>query len=409
MFQSSFAARLGALSLGAAALVLLFASSSAEARFGGHPGATGRANGGTCNRCHSPQTYEGLSIELPTEYRHDCFMPVQGGYQLVNSFYAIPYTPAAASSPLTEIPVILRLQEPEAVADAAAGVGIFCPDQGQVQPAQECTTPADCATGDLCQDYGTVLQEVEIYGIPGSCTSGEAQFSIEADCGEEGALCANDSCARRVERPVNSCGQTLPGCQTPNWAGFAAEVTGLTPPTAGVAVFKGAAGETEVRQADYNGEESQFEVNHSAPRPFAEGETNWELTLVAPRYTSGNPVQDVTIYASANACNHNGVADIGDITAINQIPVYFEVPGGGGHTGPDCLEGEVCRGGQVLGEDLLCSCPDGFAFTEDATTGLKSCSSAGFCSHSGLPSNGSVGFGIALLAGLGLAFRRRRQ
>ena len=53
----------------AAAVVGLFAlaASPGLARLEGHPGATGSPGGGTCNRCHSPQTYDGLEIRFQTD------------------------------------------------------------------------------------------------------------------------------------------------------------------------------------------------------------------------------------------------------------------------------------------------------------------------------------------------------
>jgi MYXO-CTERM domain-containing protein len=409
MSKSSFAGRVGLATIGAAALLVGLTASDAMARYGGHPGATGRANGGTCNRCHSPQTYDGLSIELPIEYRHDCYQPIVGGYQLTNSFYAIPYTPQEQSAPLSEVPVTLRLAEPPLVEPGAEEVGIFCPDIAQVQPAQECTSPADCGPGqDLCQDFGSVVQEVEEFGFPGSCTTGEEQFQVEADCGEEGALCANDICARRVERAINTCGRTLPACQPGNVAGFAIEVTNLAEVLPGQPVLKPAADEQAgaMKQAVYNNEGSTTEVNHAVPRAFDNGEISWGLTLVAPRYNVNNAVQNVTLYASANSCNQNGVADIGDVTAVAQLPVYFEVPGTNANTGPDCLEGEVCRGGEVLGEDLICRCPEGYELQGEA--GLETCTAAGGCDCN-LGSDKPFGAGLALVLGLGIAFRRRRK
>lgn len=300
------------------ALLSAAAALPAEARYAGHPGATGRPGGGTCNRCHSPQTYDGLEIKLPDEYAVHCWeSDGQGGLRYQQTLYAVPYG--------AQIDVSLLLAEPPQGTPDGSTVGVFCPE------------------GDSCQG------------------------------------------------PV---------------AGFGVEVQGTVWREGDPFPLQPAAGESTMKQAfeDEGDPGSPTEVIHSQPRAFAGGEVKWGLVLRTPEQGGGNGVaQSLTLYASANACNGNGEADVGDITAVASRQVYFQLGDDGARTGPTCIEYDCADiGGYVDPAAGGCVCPEGAVMNEEGV-----CVAGCGCRAASSPEAG-LGWAAAL-ALFGLVLRRRRR
>jgi MYXO-CTERM domain-containing protein len=309
----------------AAALLTFVGANDALARSAGHPGATGRPGAGTCNRCHSPQTFDGLEIVLPSQYRHDCYENTGSAFEFTTSFYAVPYSSTDAT---TNVDVSLILTEPPAGDEDT--VGIFCPEDGP-----------DCGT---------------------------------------------------------------------NNAGFAMEVNGA-PQENGEALLSAASGESGVKQAQEGVDgESTTEVNHSAPRDFANGQVEWTLSYRTPTYRGlGLTPTSVTLYASTNACNGNFAADAGDIASTANLAVFFELPGEDDTTGPDCIEAPQCRADQELDLTVLeCVCPEGTVDGDDAD-GNPACVPEGCACETAGGGAADAASAFALLGVFGLALRRRRR
>lgn len=115
--------------------VVLLASLPAAARFAGHPGATGSPGGGTCNRCHSPQTYDGLEIQLfqggedgepgpNLVRRRDCFVRDESG-QLMReqAIHTVPFADSANQFVRFDLVVT---PPPESV-PGDGDPGLYCP------------------------------------------------------------------------------------------------------------------------------------------------------------------------------------------------------------------------------------------------------------------------------------------
>lgn len=152
------------------------------------------------------------------------------------------------------------------------------------------------------------------------------------------------------------------------------------------------------------------EVVHSEPRAFSGGKVQWNLVLRTPPYRAGaNNQQSLTLYAAVNACNGNGVADPGDITAYTQQVVYFLEPGATspaeGHTGPECITDPRCeeRGAVLDPATAECVCEGGAKFDEQ---GL--CPTGCSCRTSGSAEGAFAWLAAACALGLLLPQRRRR-
>ncbi len=287
----------------------LFGVVPSFARSAGHPGATGRPEGGTCNRCHSPATYDGAYVRLPPHLRRDCVRRTPDGRVLVeDTFFVLPKNET----------VTVELVVPEPSADD----GLTCP------PDTTCTGPV---------------------------------------------------------------------------VGVDVEVTGLSATPDVPTVLRPAAGEEGLKQAPRaGGEEAGSEVVHNTPRPFEGGQARFLLEVDSRGLIGGGPI---TLYGSANACNGNGQADLGDITSTF-VEVLYLLDESGGHDGPDCNVAPVCADGAYLDERLTCRCPDGTTLITDGDgtspyCGATSCAAGG-------PPGAWAGLGLALCALAGVRRGRRR-
>jgi MYXO-CTERM domain-containing protein len=300
--------------------LLVLAAPGAEARIDGHPGATGRPGGGTCNRCHSPQTYDGMSIQFTSSNvrQRDCFETNDAGeLSFVNSIYTVPYG--------GQVLFDLKLADPPTGDPNASPPvpGLFCPEGS--------------TCGDAVAGFG-----IEVTGS-------------DVGPGDPPVLFPNNSESGMKQ-----------------------------------------AGEGDLETA------SRTEVNHSTPRAFSGGEAKWSLVLNVPSATLNNATT-LNLYASGNACNANGAADQGDISALTSAALYFEYGAGNGeHTGPTC--DEACAEAGGLTQDGGCACPEGQTFTAQGF-----CAEVGGCSHVQARAGGTAAAGLAALLALAFAIRRRRR
>jgi hypothetical protein len=312
--------------------VVALAAAPGLARLDGHPGATGSPGGGTCNRCHSPQTYDGIAVEVDTQAGRvrDCYArdDQTGMLGLAQQIVTLPYADSAGTFNRLDV-VVTEPGDGDPAADPPVP-GIYCP----------------LASGD---------------NTPGTCGGGIA------------------------------------------YAGFAIEILGALP--SGGPVLRPAGGEGGMKQAGATEAPpgSLTEVNHSEPKNFEGGTARWALEFERP--VRGSGVNSYQFYASANACNRNGAADIGDISAVTNTTVFFEYgPDEGEHTGPECNESLTCESiGATLNPEGVCACEDGSEFEENGK-----CPTAG-CSHTAVRTSAPALGGLAFFLLLGAGILRRRR
>jgi MYXO-CTERM domain-containing protein len=103
-------------------------STDASARAGGHAGATGRDNaGGRCNRCHSPDMYDGAEIVLEPKYQRDCYVREGGVWTLDNTFFVVPYETEVDVTLLAALPPVGAPDNPNTPANDRT-IGLYCPE-----------------------------------------------------------------------------------------------------------------------------------------------------------------------------------------------------------------------------------------------------------------------------------------
>jgi MYXO-CTERM domain-containing protein len=158
--------------------LVVLASSSAGARSGGHPGATGRDNGGgRCNRCHSPDMYDGAEIVFDPKFQRDCYVQEGGAWTLQSSFFVVPYD--------TEVDVtLISALPPEGSPDNPATpvndrvVGLYCPEgttcgapvAGFAIEVEGIALDPDVTTPVLVAAEEGTKQAIAVVGEPGSRT-----------------------------------------------------------------------------------------------------------------------------------------------------------------------------------------------------------------------------------------------
>lgn len=111
-----------------ALLSVVIASNGASARSSGHPGATGRDNGaGRCNRCHSPDQYDGADIVLDDQYRKDCYVKDGETWMLDQSFFVVPYGSELTVTLRATIPADGSPDNPNTPENDRV-IGLYCPE-----------------------------------------------------------------------------------------------------------------------------------------------------------------------------------------------------------------------------------------------------------------------------------------
>ena len=336
----------------------------------GQSGATGRPGGGLCNRCHGPQTYPGIEVNLAGADPVQCFQQVgDGAFEIGEKLLVMDLsTPAVPSRSFLEV----SAPEPEEVA---------------VDQTRECNRNYSAPATDPTIDECLVNENVQCCAnVDEVCAGNLTPFTPEEEappnqCVTGGALYC----------PVGSvCGA--------NVAGFNIEITG------GGTVEPG-------DDSKFSTPGTDTELTHTGPKPFAGGAVSWQMVYQAPLVspTGGQDPQSATFYAAVNATNGNGIQDGGDITSvlINGQQVLFRRPGGQAAIPPTCAIAPDCaanppEGGGELNLTNLSCCPTGTFFDNLQNACIDP---AGGCAQTDSETVVLFG-GLALLV---LAIRRRRK